>query len=668
MRHNRLRMDRQDVSVPPPPQVRLALGVTGHRAGHRGFAGSAERIAEVLATLFDQIDQAVASAPGLATLGPAAPTRIHTLLADGTDRMASTMGLARGYELVAPLPFGRRLNRAINSLTDDPYEARRLLAGDDSLDPATQEHAAAIRALSDRARLFALSDADERIAKLFLAKLDRPDDPAAAALFAAESSRRVALAGRILIEQSDLMIGVWDGVTTAHVGGTGHTIAAALDLGAPVIWIDPACPEDWRLLSTPEALAAVSQPPPTTDREAALRHLVQGALDPGGDDRQPGFSALEHESWRARSNPLAHGYRRVEALFGGANGLRKLTQHYERPDRIAQGSAAPLLGQTRSLPDHDGDHVARIADEVMGRFAWMDGVSARLSDAYRGGMTVNFVLSSLAIVCGISYLPFVDLEHKWYFALAELLLLCGILLITFVGQRRKFHARWFETRRLAEYLRHAPLLLILGAARPPGRWPRGADAGWPEFYARQALRQIGLPRMAIGQDYLRGMLTGPLADHVRDQRDYHWGKSQRLALVHHKLDRLSERLFQLAVASVSIYLVLRGFEALHVVGDALVHAVSKYFTVAGVLFPTFGAGIAGLRYFGDFERFGDISEVTATKLDAISRRIDLLAAAPVDCLTYGDVAELVHATDDVVVAEIESWQAVFGGKQIAVPV
>lgn len=656
-----------DVPNPPPPQVRLALGVTGHRAGHRSFSENTAKIEAVLADLFELIDRAVGGAPSKSALGGFAPTRIHTLLADGTDRMASTMGLQRGYELVAPLPFGRRLNRAINSLTVDPQEARLLLAGEEPLDPVTRDHASAIRNLSDRARLFALADADERISELFLARLDRPDDHGASAMFAAECSRRVALAGRILIEQSDLIIGVWDGVTTAHVGGTGHTIATALELGAPVIWIDPAKPEAWRLLLAPESLVAIQLSDDQTDREDMLQGLVQAALDPGTDAGQPGFTALDHERWRPRSNPLAHAYRRVEALFGG-QGLRNLTQTYEWPEAIADGSAAPLLAQARALPAHDPDHVEAVSNSVLRRFAWADGVSARLSDAYRGGMTVNFVLSSLSIVGGISYLPFVGPDQKWMFALAELLLLCGILTITYFGTRFNLHTRWFETRRVAEYLRHAPLLLILGAARPAGRWPHGADASWPEFYARQVLRDVGLPKMAISQDFLRGVLTGPLASHVRSQRDYHHGKARRLATVHRRLDHLSERLFQFAVATVAFYLVLRGLEHVHLVSVEMVEGLSKYFTVLGVMFPTFGAGIAGIRYFGDFERFGEISEVTAEKLDAISRRIDLLAKAPEGGLSYGEVAELVHAADDVVVAEIESWQAVFGGKQIAVPV
>ncbi len=664
-------MTSAPTASPLAPHVRLALGVTGHRAGHTGFAKNEARILDALASILDHLEEAVAQARDPAGNLQIGSIRLHTLLADGTDRIAAQMALARGYQLVAPLPFGRRLNCTINSLTNDPADARRLLAGEDALDPQIQAHAAAIRNLSEKGRVFQLADADDRLAALFLAKLDAPDDQTKAQLFAAECSRRVALAGRILIEQSDLLIAVWDGKSTASVGGTGHTIATALELGVPVVWIDPASPECWQLYLAPEGLVAQLRQTDLSRSVAALNAVALAALRPGTEQGQSSFAALDAEQWRPRSNRLAHAYRRVETLFSGGGlryGFRSLTQRYEDADEIAGGSAASFLSHAASLPGASRAYVDEVANEVLRRFAWSDGISARLSDAYRGGMIVNFVLSSLAIFAGISYLPMVGVEQKWLFAGAELLLLMGVLAITAIGQRRDFHTRWFATRRLAEYLRHAPLLLIMGAARPAGRWPNGADSNWPEFYARQVLRGVGLPRMVIGEDYLRGVLTGPLADHVRSQRDYHFGKAQRLTTVHHRLDHLSERLFQFAVASVTIYLMLTGFESAGWVSEVLVNKLSKYFTVLGVMCPTFGASIAGVRYFGDFERFGEISSVTATKLDAISRRIDLLAQAPIGALNYGEVAELVHATDDVVVAEIESWQAVFAGKHITVPV
>ena len=70
---------------------------------------------------------------------------------------------------------------------------------------------------------------------------------------------------------------------------------------------------------------------------------------------------------------------------------------------------------------------------------------------------------------------------------------------------------------------------------------------------------------------------------------------------------------------------------------------------------------------GDFERFAAISEITAEKLAEIEARIATLLAAPPEALHYAQVAALAHGIDDIVVSEIENWQAVFGSKQIAVP-
>jgi hypothetical protein len=84
--------------------------------------------------------------------------------------------------------------------------------------------------------------------------------------------------------------------------------------------------------------------------------------------------------------------------------------------------------------------------------------------------------------------------------------------------------------------------------------------------------------------------------------------------------------------------------------------------------PTFGGAIAGIRYFGDFERFSSISDVTSEKLVAIDARISQLLANPESAIDYGQAAALAREVDDTVVSEIESWQAVFAGKHVAVPV
>jgi hypothetical protein len=666
-------------------KVRLCLGVTGHRDDNPLFAARRDRVEATLAHILDLVDVevvAVAHEPGIEI----APARLHSLLADGADQMAAEAALARGWELVAPLPFGLALNTAISAQPATLPETQALLTGDaDQLSGLAVELRAAtgrIHQLAARAQLFELADQDEAIAALLLAKLAHPRDRRRAQILDAEVSLRVAMASRVVVEQSDFIIAIWDGTTRALVGGTGHTIQVALEHGAAVVWIDVDAPEQWRILQGPEALAGINGEQGTTDaarRTETLRELVRVALRPAtsrgharvrGSAPYTGARPLQEERWPVRSNPLWHLYRRVEALFGEKGWKRRfrnLRQTYEAPEAIAGGSAAGLLNAARALPGQDAAHVSGIETWILKRFAWVDGVSAHLSDTYRGGMTGSFLLGALAVVGGIAYLPISDSHHKWKFALFELLVLAAILSFTIIGRRRRWHGRWFETRRVAEYLRHAPILLLLGVARAPGRWPVGTQTSWPEWHARHLLREPGLPRLTVTQAYLRGAMRHLLHEHVITQRDYHTAKARRLHAVHHNLDRISEMLFMLALVSVMTYLVAKGGSILHLWPEVPVQ-LSYWFTFLGVAFPTFGGALAGIRYFGDFERFAAISSVTAGKLEGIHARAVLLLSAPDSELAYGRVADLAHAMDEVVVSEIESWQAVFGGKNVAVPV
>ena len=665
MRPSRPADPRAVAEAPTGPLPRLAIGVTGHRLGHAAMSSTRAAIALQLEGLFDEIGGLVAAEAR--TLGGIAPSRLLTLLADGVDQMAAEFALTRGWELAVPLPFGRRLNTAINSHAGSLADVEALLAGHAPPDPVCAANAARIEAWYDKVRLFELADHDEHLAQQLLVSLEHPHNRNAAQLFSANASANAALAGRVMVEQADFLIAVWDGASATLAGGTGHTIATALDRGCPVVRIDPHAPAAWHILHAPESLAAMA---PSEDRDAALADLVRDALRPGeGGALQAGAQALASEQWHPRSSPLWTAYRRIEALFGGdARPFRSLISTYEPPEAIAAGSGASVLAALAALPGGDPDLPARVEREVMRPGAWADGISARLSDAYRGGMTTSFMLSALAITCGISYEPFASVERKWMFSLGEFLLLAAILAIIWRGSKERWHKRWFETRRVAEYLRHGPISLALGVARPPSRWPRGSGTGWPEYYARHALRALGLPRVALTKDYLRAAAGPLLSGHVAGQRDYHWAKARRLRTVHHRLDRLSGQLFQCAIASVSTYLITAAASGMGLVGAEGVHNVAKIASYLGVIFPTFGAALAGIRYFGDFERFSAISEVTAAKLDAVHQRLVLLLSAPDHALSYAQVSELAHAADDIVVSEIENWQAVFGGKHITVPV
>ena len=643
--------------------VRFAVGITGHRGGNPALATDGTKIAAALAGVFAEIEAGLAAERAAAPALSIHPTRLHTLLASGVDQLAASEASALGWEIVAPLPFGRELNVAINAQPHTHTDGVALLGGGDASDPTVQARAHGIRHWSDRARLFQLADRDAEIAALFEDMLTSPVDAVRARRFHAAAAAQAALAGRVMVEQSDLLIGVWDNGSRDGVGGTGHTIVRALEIGAPVLLVDPARPEHWSILSSIESLAGWQS---HTGQDRQRLQMVVGKALHARDGRAA--RTLWDETWHPRSTRASTLYRRIEALFGGeSRPLRSLLQDYEPPERIANGSAAPLMEAATALPCSDQAFVAAVADDVLPAFARADGISARLSDIYRSGMVANFILAALAVIVGMAWLPLGMDDGKWLFALAELGLLAAIVVITWLGGRRRLHARWFETRRAAEYLRHAPILLLVGVARPPSHWPRATGTAWPEYAARHAMRAPGLPEMAVTRPFLRSALQGLLAPHVASQRAYHHAKAKRLETISHRLDSLSETMFKVAVASVAIWLLMRAGAALQWLPYAWPHATSKAFVFLGVALPTMAAGVAGIRYFGDFERFAAISEVTAGKLAQVEARIGQLLAGQDAAIDYEGVSRLAHGIDGIVVDEIESWQAVFSGKPIALP-
>lgn len=665
--------EKSQNAAPPLPCVSFAIGVTGHSAVHKSFPAEPTALEQALGELFGLVQHLLEEQQQAVGASHLCRTRLLTLLSDGVDHLAVQAGLRREWELMIPLPFGRALNTAINARPESASDARAILAGKVASDPAVASRAATIAALADRGVLFELADQDERLTELFLQTLDNPQDATAVSSLASETGRRTALAGRVLIEQSDLVIAVWDGLTTANAGGTGQTALAALREGVPVLLVDPVSPDQWRVLHSPEELVARPKVFDKEEQAAQLAVAIGNAIAaqrPGGDPLANPIVALEAERWHDRSSIGGHAFRRVEALFGETGWGRKLAsirRSYERPDAIAAGSGQALLSTiARLAPDNDqiGDAIAR---QILTRFAWFEAISSRLSDFHRSGMTVNFVLGACAIIGGILYLPLVEPAQKWIFAGIELTFLLAILLNTAAGRRLKLHQRWFETRRAAEYLRHSPMLCVMGVARPSSSWPRGTGTWWPEWYVRNAVRAVGLPRAVVDKAYLRRALEALRDHHVDPQREYHRFKSRRLARAHHGLDVLSERLFVSAVFVVAIYLALAALAALGTVDPDWLAKAAKWFTVLAVALPSLGGALAGIRYFGDFERFAEISEVTAERLDIIASRIDALLAAPDNALSYALASDIMRATDNAVFAEIQAWQSVFSGKIIAVP-
>src|SRR5687768_15667296 len=234
------------------PPARLCVGITGHRAGNASLRANRDGVRAELSRIFDAIDAAGARQSPAA----AAPPRLHSLLAHGADLTAVELAFDRGWEVSAPLPFGLDLNVAINAHPEDPEDGQALIAGRAASDPEVNARADKIREIAARVRRFELADQDEAVSALFIDMLRAPGDQTALHHFSTLASERAAAAGRVMVEQIDVLIAVWDGESPGALGGTRHTIATALDHGAPVLWIDASAPRRLKVLRGPEALAS----------------------------------------------------------------------------------------------------------------------------------------------------------------------------------------------------------------------------------------------------------------------------------------------------------------------------------------------------------------------------------------------------------------------------
>lgn len=217
-------------NMPPLTPLALRIGVTGHRTESDDLPkekrkrpipniptirASVREIFEVIRVslkdvadtngdLFD-LSPSKYSQPGGGTL------RIISALASGADQWVAEETIKLGFELQVVLPFLRGEYLKDFTVQSDAENFLKLL-----------EKAKGIIEFDGKL------DLDENGAR-------KPD------------SQSYEAVGRGILNQTDLLIAVWDGKDSRGRGGTGQVVREALQNGIPVIWIPWDSPEKWQL-------------------------------------------------------------------------------------------------------------------------------------------------------------------------------------------------------------------------------------------------------------------------------------------------------------------------------------------------------------------------------------------------------------------------------------
>ena len=267
----------QTIRAPAPPDVRLSLGIAGHREDNPAFAANRDRIQATVDEIFDAIAAALAFESARLAPCAIAPVRLHSMLAEGADQLAAERALARGWELVSPLPFGRALNTAINAFRERTSGACAIGGRNMHCEGEVGTRAKAIRALSEQARTFELADADEMITELFscCVRIAWPRGGGSKVPGAFFSARGACCTGNDrAVRHPDRRLG--RRVASLHRWHRPHALRPPSRWELPVIWIDAKAPESWRIVRAPESLALLA-PPPGEDGAALLATLVHDA-------------------------------------------------------------------------------------------------------------------------------------------------------------------------------------------------------------------------------------------------------------------------------------------------------------------------------------------------------------------------------------------------------
>jgi hypothetical protein len=403
-----------DIEVAPEITVRLRVGVSGHRtltAALRGLAG--------------EISKAVEYITAKLAVSPDVPLTVVSSLAEGADRIVADAILGREgarLEVVLPLPpdeycadFGTEESRA---------DFSRLLSRDDHYD--------LVRTAVSRDHAY-------------------------------------ELAGRAVVDRSDVMIIIWDGEPTRGPGGTAEILDYARRRRRPVVLIHVTT-DGARLVADELPYAAESTLPLTA---ANMRRL----------DR----------------------YNREPATARGTQ---------EPPPLLGQAEAQPWMAAAMPMIEHVHRYYVRT-----------DEVAKRQQKRFRLMNRLLYILAPLAVLIVAAQVVFAP--GRGYLAWFEFAVLAVLTVLHLLTRRADWHTRWLSARYLAEQLRSQTFLALTGILTiviAVGGGQRDNQVSWTE----RAAAEVWLTRPRFEPPADTSLLVKVLYESwIRPQQEYHQATSDR---------------------------------------------------------------------------------------------------------------------------------------------
>jgi hypothetical protein len=617
---------------PPAPPLVLHVGVIGHRpdTGKRPTpdVGAVRKlVAEILSQIRESFEGLATAEGSLFSLNRSEADatrviRVISSLASGADQWVADEALRLGYELQAPIPF---------SLAE--YEK----------DFQPQE-LTEFRRLKEKATAVLEMDGCR-----------------------ARAQESYEAAGRMVIGQSDLIIAIWDGSDEKGRGGTGQIVREALKNGVPVVWVRWTGPEQWKLLATPQwRLLEVGDE--LRGEFARLKNLVTDILLPpdvrakekhqGGKNERVRYSLESQRRWMIFGS-VWRILRNIVLL----RTTRLPWRHYpyvQETSREWSEEWDQLLGPERSQVDW-------IDKPYLTHYAWANQLALYYGGLHRSSAVLNYCLGALAVLCALLGIPaLVHSHHDVATILFEIAFIGTIIFLTVRGAKGGWHERWIQYRILAERLRIARFLDLLGGGRQhymmPGHLGTYGDPAntWIYWYYRAVSRSAGLPAVRFDSTYLTAAQVTWRDILIQRQIRYHRTNSHDLSVLDERLHRFSGALFGATFVACAIHLAL----------ELTMHEVPFWaggtLVILNALLPAIGAAIAAIRNQGEFHRISQRSLAMREELDDLKLELSQIAARSEE-LRSQDMRRVCEQTARLMINETLDWRIVFQDRPLVLP-
>jgi hypothetical protein len=652
---------------PPHADLAFRVGIVGHRPDrlpkdpttHEALRRMLRRVLEEVKAqvqAFAQSDRAKrlysSNAPVLRAASP---------LAEGSDRIFAEEALDLGYELLSPMPFHREE-------FEQDFQPKK------ALEPNSLER---FRRLLDRARA-------KRALTTF--ELDGAREA---------EEHAYGASGQVVLNQSDLLIAVWDGGRPAGGGGTVETLREAIHYHVPVLWIYSAAPNAWQLLSNAEDLKCLDDgeqpcrptgtlPADSDDASAlvaAIKNVVTQELDlttPPVKLGQKLSTGSVHAERYFRERRPCFNFALVWKLFrdfvaGDSLQIRSRLRELLVEDFETQISGEwPTLEDKPKLNDKPTNYAPSAVEDwvnvkLRAHYAWTDKRGALLADAYRSAYVLIYLLSTVAVFMALLPLA-ADLEGRpQIISVAfELSILVAILSLVGCSRWRHWQDRWMEYRLLAELIRQVRILIPLGGGRPFPRVPihlgvyGNLDQTWMYWQMRAVARAAGIPTATVTPGYT-GDCLNYIAETVGGQLGFHKNTQRRSHRIWHHLHLASTILFLLTLFVIVIHLLLG---ILHFIPPKLseflkMYHADRWLVLLAATLPALGAAMTGIANQGEFARLAKRSLAMSEAFAKFAIQIEALQRQARDgTLKLSQVIPLARKIAAVMVDEVADWRVI----------